>query len=110
MRGPKRLHPGSPDALWALEAVIRYLASAAPHLEKSELTEILCRKLPELGAKAMPTIAEQWIEEGEKKGEKKGREKAKLEIARRLLERGLSPDEVATLVDLSKEQVQALTH
>jgi predicted transposase YdaD len=96
----------SPDALWALEAVIRYLASAAPHLEKSELTEILRRKLPELGGKTMPTIAEQWIEEGEKKGEKK----AKLETARRLLERGLSPDEVATLVDLPKEQVQALTH
>ena len=29
----------SPDALWALQAVIRYLLWAAKHLKESELTE-----------------------------------------------------------------------
>ena len=64
----------------------------------------------------MPTIAEQWIREGEQRGEQRGRnegrnegrKEAKLELARRLLERGMSPAEVAVIVDLPKEQVLAL--
>ena len=62
-----------------LEAILRYLARSAEHLHTAELKKVVPEVFYEEGGKIMSTIAERWMEEGEKRGVKKGVKKGKVE-------------------------------
>ncbi len=58
-----------------IETVLRYLTSGTDKITKDDLNKLL-RKVYTEGEKLMPTIAEQWVEQGKEIGEKKGERKA----------------------------------
>ena len=57
-----------------VEALLRYLTAGTDRLGAQELMQAVARALPEEGGTLMPTIAEQWIQEGERRGLERGRE------------------------------------
>jgi flagellar biosynthesis/type III secretory pathway protein FliH len=57
----------------ALITILSYVAGGAESVKVEELQEIV-EALLEKGGEVMPTIAEQWIEEGLKRGLEQGRE------------------------------------
>ncbi len=92
-----------------LAEIVEYLLKVNEHVSVSALTEFMAPMGDE--AKEIPmTVGEQLIEKGRLEGEAKGRRQNQLEVARRLLARGMSPAEVADATDLPLEEVQKLTH
>ncbi len=70
-----------------IQTVLRYMAAGSDKLSKEELTTIVLKAIEE-GDKLMPTVAEQWVEEGREEGEKIGLEKgraAALSVLRHML-------------------------
>ena len=67
-----------------VETLLRYLTAGTDQLGAQELMQAVAQALPEEGGTLMPTIAEQWIQEGERRGMQRGREEGE----RRGLERG----------------------
>ena len=65
-------------------------------------------RLAEAAEKAREEGEEKGIEKGIEKGMEKGMEKGKLEVARRMLAKGMSMEDVADLTDLSMEALAAL--
>ncbi len=61
-----------------IETVLRYLTSGAEKITEAELTEILKDVYVE-GEKLMPTIAQEWIEQGKAIGKKQGRQEGQQE-------------------------------
>jgi hypothetical protein len=57
---------------------------------------------------AAAEVKKRGIEEGIEKGIERGIEKGKLEVARKLLARGDSPDTVSSIADLPKEKILEL--
>ncbi len=70
-----------------IETVLRYLTSGAEKITEAELTEILKEVYAE-GEKLMPTIAQQWIEQGWTKGRQEGRQEGLKEGLEKGLEKG----------------------
>lgn len=62
-------------ALQYLETVLRYLSVTAERLTAEELQTIVTDVLKQQGDELMPTIAQQWLEEGRQQGLEKGLEK-----------------------------------
>ena len=74
-----------------IQTVLRYMAAGSDKLSQEDLKTIVLKVIEE-GDDLMPTLAEQWVEEGREEGEKiglkKGREEgrdAALSVLRRLL-------------------------
>lgn len=59
-------------ALESLETVLRYIASGTDRISRDELTTIVIQTLKTQGESLMPTIAEQWRQEGVELGMEKG--------------------------------------
>jgi len=55
-----------------VETLLRYLTAGTDQLGAQELMQAVARALPEEGGTLMPTIAEQWIEEGIQRGREEG--------------------------------------
>ena len=55
-----------------VETLLRYLTAGTDQLGAQELMQAVARALPEEGGTLMPTIAEQWIEEGIRRGREEG--------------------------------------
>jgi predicted transposase/invertase (TIGR01784 family) len=53
-------------------------------------------------------IKQRGREEGKEEGREEGREEGKLEVARRLLARGISPDIIAESADVPLERIRGL--
>ena len=64
------------------------------------------------GGEIMPTLAQRWIDEGKQYGRKEGRQEGerlnKLEIARNMLLRDYSIEEVAVITGLKEEEIKRL--
>ncbi len=113
----RRLLPPA-TALESLETVLRYLVSGTDRVTRDELTSVVTNVLESEGTIIMPTIAEQWKQEGFEKGRSEGRsegreegiEKGKLIGRVRTLEEFLSrsPTSEESLSNLSIEQLQQL--
>jgi len=84
--------------------LLRYLTRSARDLTEKELKETVTRVFEEQGGDIMSTIAEKWIEEGEKKG----MEKAKIETARELVKNGVDIDVIAKSTGLSRGKIKKL--
>ncbi|NCO43492.1 MAG: hypothetical protein COY42_10805 [Armatimonadetes bacterium CG_4_10_14_0_8_um_filter_66_14] len=55
-----------------MEALLRYLCTGTDRLEPTELQQAVQQALTDEGDQLMPTIAERWIEEGERRGLERG--------------------------------------
>ena len=117
-----------PTALDYLRTVLRYMAAGTDKLSEAELRTIILKVIEE-GDKLMPTLAEQWIEQGREQGEaiglKRGREEgreegreAALNVLRRFLatrfgvaldhfDAALQPLDLAALTALSEAAFEA---
>ncbi len=56
----------------------------------------------------MPTVAEHWMQEGEKRGEKRGINKGKTKVAINMLNAGFPIEQVVELTGLSQNAVEKL--
>jgi predicted transposase/invertase (TIGR01784 family) len=89
-----------------LETVLRYVAGGTEQLTEEELRQVVQEVLAE-GERLMPTIAEQWIEQGRQEGLEQGLERGRetaLNLLRRFLVRRF---EVA--LDRFDQELQGLT-
>ncbi|MCP5047452.1 MAG: hypothetical protein GY940_09795 [bacterium] len=88
-----------------------YLTKSAKQLKEKELDKIITEAYKQ-GGDIMQTIAEGWLKEGRKEGEKKGIKKGikegKLEMAKRMKEKGMDIDTIAEISGLSNEQIMKL--
>ncbi len=66
-----------------IQTVLRYMAAGSDKLSQEDLKTIVLKVIEE-GDDLMPTLAQQWVEEGREKGREEGREAA-LSVLRRLL-------------------------
>jgi len=55
-----------------VEALLRYLCAGTDRLDPTELQQAVEQSLSDKGGTLMPTIAEQWIEEGIRRGREEG--------------------------------------
>ncbi|MHB8765041.1 MAG: Rpn family recombination-promoting nuclease/putative transposase [Deferrisomatales bacterium] len=83
-----------------LHTLLRYLVCAADTLTPDTLTQALAAALPATGGTDMPTIAEQWIEQGRQQGIEQGIERG--------IERGQVAGEAAVLVRLVERKFGGL--
>lgn len=80
-----------------------------------DLKQLVLKSI-DTGSEIMPTIAEQWIQEGEVKGMEKGIErgiekgieKAKVEDAQKMLAKGMSITDIHDITGLSMQKIQSL--
>jgi flagellar biosynthesis/type III secretory pathway protein FliH len=70
-----------PDGQRAILRLFSYLSRVAPNVDPKDLTERIQRAIPERND-IVSTLAEKWLEQGEKKGRNEGRR----ETVRRLVE------------------------
>jgi predicted transposase/invertase (TIGR01784 family) len=85
-----------PNGIECLRIMLNYLASAAERLTPQELVQAVDSHLQDKsGNSLMPTIAEQWIQEGIEKGIEKGIERGqqigRIHLCERLLNRPSTP-------------------
>ncbi len=66
-------------ALEFMRSVINYIANATDKITQDQVKEGIQKALPEQGEYEMPTLAEQWKEEGRQEGWQKGRQEGKQE-------------------------------
>ena len=71
-----------------IRTILRYVSGATDKITAAELEEIVVEAFTE-GEALMPTIAEQWIEQGRIEGREEGREEGQREAEMRLLRRFL---------------------
>jgi hypothetical protein len=101
-----------------LQTILRYISGAADKISEDELKQVVTELFTE-GEMLMPTIAEQWIEQGRIEGLEEGREAA-LTILRRFLAQrfGVALDyfdddfqvlELADITHLSEAAFEAAT-
>ncbi len=85
-------------ALEYRETVLRYLSAATDRVTRQDLGQIIQTTLNEQGDKVMPTLAQQWIEEGIAKGLEQGQQVALRESILDLLQIrfGAFPELIAT--------------
>ena len=99
-----------------LETILYYTLTHIEEKDKIELKKMLRDSIKEeVGGELMVSIAETWfrdgmehgrqegIKVGEAKGEAKGEEKKAIEIARKMLAKGLDPKLVASMTGIDEE-------
>jgi predicted transposase/invertase (TIGR01784 family) len=89
----------------ALIAMLSYIAGGAEYVNMEELQEVV-EELLEKGGEVMPTIAEQWLEEGRKEGLERGREEGR-EATFKVLRRFLA-QRFGTALDQFDERLKGL--
>lgn len=73
------------SGLRALEALLRYLASASELVGEDELREVLREAFPEEGDRLMASVVDKWIERGIEEGIEQGIEQGAATMAREAL-------------------------
>jgi predicted transposase/invertase (TIGR01784 family) len=92
-----------------LEVLLRYLGQGTDNLSKDELQDSVTKVFELEGGNVMATIAEQWIQEGEKRGEKRGERKGIINTAKNLLKMGIDIDKIAKATGLKKDEIKELS-
>ncbi len=94
-----------------LEVLVTYLVNSPGKLTEEELQEPVTRLIEEGGAD-METIFEKWVEKGVEKGIEKGIEKGKiektLEVAKKMLLKGLDPNTIMDITGVNREEIEKL--
>ena len=89
-----------------LKTVIIYLATGTTQLEGGDLIDAVRLTLKEQGETLMPTIAQQWAEEGRHVGRQEGRQEGRIEgqicLLESLLEKPITPDQELANLPLSE--------
>jgi len=97
-------------ALESFETILRYLATGTDRVSRAELISVVTQVIETEGNSIMPTIAEQWKQEGRQEGRQEGIERGELIGRIRTLEefigRSISPTNL--LSELSHEELQGL--
>ena len=98
-------------ALQWLETALRYVAAAGRHISRDDITRAVDDVLSDEGSDIMPTVAEQWIEEGKEQGLEQGLEQGRLQLLQAVvgllgMRFGTLPPELhEALAGLSMEQL-----
>ena len=94
-----------------LETFLRYL-SATTKKEHIQVVKQELEKVVKKGDDVMTTIAEYWIQEGEKKGrlegKREGKLEGKLEVAKKMIVRGMSNEDIVDITGLDLERIELL--
>lgn len=85
-----------------LKTVIIYLATCTTQLERGDLIDAVRLTLKEQGETLMPTIAQQWAEEGRHVGRQEGRIEGQICLLESLLEKPITPDQELANLPLSE--------
>ncbi|WP_417732163.1 Rpn family recombination-promoting nuclease/putative transposase [Rosistilla oblonga] len=101
-------------ALQSFETILRYIATGTDRVSKSELIAVVTQVLQVEGTSIMPTIAEQWKQEGRqegeragvKKGEQKGELIGRILVMEEVLKKPPTPKERLAGQDLQQLQSQ----
>ena len=80
---------GEPRGLECLQAALVYLSNATDQINRKQLIEVVRNTLDEQEESLMPTIAEEWIQEGLEKGLEQGLEQGLDQGLEKGLEQGL---------------------
>lgn len=94
-------------ALESLETILRYLATATERVSREDLIATVKQVLKGTGDSIMPTIAEQWKQEGIERGIEQGIERGKVVGRIQTLQEVLGRD-VSTVESLAGKSVQQL--
>ncbi|NLE01323.1 MAG: Rpn family recombination-promoting nuclease/putative transposase, partial [Fibrobacter sp.] len=86
-----------------LEVIVRYLSSTVDQRQFPQIREILVDKLKE-SDKVMATMADKWFQDGVEKGIGIGIEK----VAKTMLSKGKSSNEIHELTGLTFEQIESI--
>jgi predicted transposase/invertase (TIGR01784 family) len=86
-------------ALEYIEVVLRYLTASVDSARMDDLKQLVVKAIEE-GGDIMPTIAEKWILEGKQKGF--------TDVAQKLIEKGLSDEDIRDITGLSIQKIQSL--
>lgn len=98
-----------------LELIIRYLATSVDIKQMTPIKQILKEKIRE-SDKYMETLADKWFQDGVEKGIKTGIEKGiekgikteKIEIAQKMISKGMSTADICELTGLASEQIETI--
>lgn len=90
-----------------LETLLRYLA-ATIDVDQMDNLKTELEKTIESGGKQMPTIAEKWFQDGKAEGKNEGKTEGKIEDANKMIELGMSDDEIHTITGLELKQIEEL--
>jgi predicted transposase YdaD len=101
--------PEGTELLHLLEQLVEYLMTVNPALTAEQLSEAL-RPMGTEAQELPKTYLSRMVEQGLQKGREEGRRERNLEVARKALAKGMSPQDVAELTDLPLEEVQKLAH
>jgi predicted transposase/invertase (TIGR01784 family) len=82
-----------------LEVMLRYLATSVDSQNVDELKTNI-NKVIKTGEEIMPTIAEKWVQEGIQKN--------KLEVAKKMLQKGLSNADIRDITGLSIKKIEEI--
>ncbi len=98
-------------ALDYLRTILYYLSKGTGKVTESQFAAALNQAFPEEGEKAMQTMIDVWIQEGEQKGRQEGRQEGILALTLRQLQRrigALDAETEARIRELSFEQLEQL--
>lgn len=73
------------SGLDCLKSVLIYLSSATDQIDRDQLIDVVRQTLQNQGESLMPTIAQQWKQEGREEGREEGRLAGQIQILQRLL-------------------------
>ncbi len=94
--------------LESLETILRYLVSGTDRVSREQLRTAITETLRTEGESIMPTIAEQWIQEGIEKGREEGELIGRIRTLQEVLGRKVdTPEELAKLSREDLERVAA---
>ena len=99
----RRLLPPA-TGLESLETILRYLVSGTDRVSREQLRTALTETLRFESEPIMPTIAEQWIQEGIEKGREEGQLIGRIRTLQEVL--GRKVDSPEALAKLSREDLQ----
>ena len=88
--------------LESLEVILRYVSNASQHVKKEDLKQSVEKILPEIGEKAMATLAQEWIAEGKAQGIQQGMQQG--------MQQGIQQGEISILLRLMRTKFGALSN
>jgi predicted transposase/invertase (TIGR01784 family) len=85
-----------------IRTILYYITQSTDKIQPEELARMIHQNLS-AGEKIMPTIAEQWIQQGIEQGMERGKIEARLEDARKMLDKGFSLQDVLEITGLTRK-------
>jgi predicted transposase/invertase (TIGR01784 family) len=90
-----------------LEVLLRYLG-ATTDIDQIDDLKTVIEKTIENGGNKMPTIAEKWFQDGKTEGKTEGKIEGKIEVADKLMDIGMSDEQIIKATGLELNQIEEL--